>query len=187
MPLSDPEIEREEIHLRRIECRGFRRADGRWDIEGRLVDTKTYAFSNRFRGEIAAGEPIHGMWLRLTIDEDLRVHAVEAVTEHGPFAECPRITPAFRALEGLRIGPGWNRAIRERLGGVRGCTHLVELLRPIATTAYQALAGRRREREESAPAGGERPRMLDTCHALASDGPVVRELWPDHYTGPRAR
>lgn len=186
MPLSAPS-EREAIHQRRIECRGFRRGDGLWDIEGHLVDTKTYPFRNRYRGEVAAGEPVHEMWLRLTIDEQMRVHGVEAATDHGPFAQCPAVTPAFRALEGLTIGPGWARAVRECVGGVRGCTHLVELLGPLATTAFQALAGRRRERDEDAQASRstrERPAMLDTCHALASDGEVVREHWPEHYTGP---
>ncbi len=182
MPLSSPS-EREPIHERRVVCRGYRRADGLWDVEGHLIDTKSYAFHNRFRGEIAAGEPVHEMWLRLTVDEELCIHAVEAATDHAPFPVCPEITPRFRDLEGLRIGPGWQRAVRERLGGVRGCTHLVELLGPLATTAYQTLAGRRRERAEQAAERGERPAMLDTCHALASDGPVVRELWPRFFSG----
>ena len=35
--------------------------------------------------------------------------------------------------------------------------------------------------EEFAPE--ERPRFLGTCHALASDSPVVKERWPEFYTG----
>ena len=111
MPLTEP-VPRNLIHERSIVCRGFCRDDGLWDIEGHLVDTKTYPFANRHRGEIRAGEPIHEMWLRLTIDEDLLVHAAEAATEHAPYAVCPRITPNFEQLAGLRIGPGWTRAVR---------------------------------------------------------------------------
>ena len=40
MPLP-PSVPREELHLRRIELRGYRRQDGRYDIEARMVDTKT--------------------------------------------------------------------------------------------------------------------------------------------------
>ena len=54
-----------------IECRGFRRADGLWDIEGHLTDTKTYDFDTQFRGTVASGAPVHEMWLRLTVDDDL--------------------------------------------------------------------------------------------------------------------
>ena len=71
------------------------------------MDTKTYAFPNRHRGEVAAGEPVHEMWLRLTIDDSMRIHAVEAVTDHGPFGMCPAIVENFKRLEGLTIGPGF--------------------------------------------------------------------------------
>ncbi len=76
MPLSEPNA-REHIHTRDISCRGYRREDGLWDIEGHLVDTKTYAFDNRFRGEVAPGMPVHEMWLRVTVDDDLRIKDVE--------------------------------------------------------------------------------------------------------------
>ena len=38
------------------------------------------------------------------------------------------------ALTGIRIGPGWRRQVQERVGGVRGCIHITELLWPLATT-----------------------------------------------------
>lgn len=179
MPLSPP-AGREPIHCRQIECRGYRRADGLWDIEGHLVDTKSYAFMNRHRGEVTAGEPVHEMWLRLTVDDDLRVHAAEAATDAGPYRVCPDITPRFGELAGLTIGPGWRKAIRERLGGTKGCTHLVELLGPIATTAFQTIQPRRQWRDAEAGAQ-HRPSFLDSCHAYRSDGEVVREQYPAFY------
>ena len=51
----------------------------------------------------------------------------------------PRDHAGVRQGEGLRVGPGWRRAVRARLGGVQGCTHPVELLGPLATTAYQTV------------------------------------------------
>ncbi|MFQ5955759.1 MAG: DUF2889 domain-containing protein, partial [Kiloniellales bacterium] len=79
MPLS-PAAAREPMHTRQIECRGYRRQDGLWDIEGHLTDEKSYAFHNQWRGEIASGEPVHDMWLRLTVDDDLLIHEAEATT-----------------------------------------------------------------------------------------------------------
>lgn len=184
MSLS-PSAPREPIHHRRIDCRGYRRADGLWDIEGHLTDTKSYAFTNSFRGEIAPDEPVHDMWLRLTLDDALTVIRAEAATEAGPFAVCPAITPAFAKLEGLTIGPGWRRAVQARLGGVQGCTHLVELLGPLATTAYQTIHPWRARHQP--PAQTDRPPAhLDSCHALARDGEVVRRHYPRWYTGPPA-
>ena len=182
MSLSPP-APREELHHRRIDCRGYRRADGLWDIEGRLVDTKTYAFANAFRGTIEPGEALHDMSIRLTLDDRLTVVAVEATTDAGPFAACPAITSAFAKLEGLTIGAGWRRAVQSRLGGVHGCTHLVELLGPVATTAYQTIYSWR-ARENPAVDDSRPPRHLNTCHALRRDGEAVRLHWPKWYTGP---
>ena len=180
MPLSPPAA-RKRLHDRHVHCAGFRRDDGLWDIEGHLVDTKTYGFENIHRGTVEAGEPVHQMWLRLTVDDELLIHAVEAVTEHAPYRICPDVTPRYRRLEGLRIGPGFRRAVAERLGGVEGCTHLSELLGPMATTAFQTMAGQRRRRQAADPSLP--PRWLDTCHGHARDGSVVKELYPQHYTG----
>lgn len=180
-----PAAPREPIHHRQVACRGYRRADGLWDIEGHLVDVKTYPFANAERGEIAPGEPLHDMWLRLTVDDQLTVIRAEAATVAGPFAVCPAITPAFARLEGLRIGPGWRRAVHARLGGVHGCTHLVELLGPLATTAYQTVHTWRAKREPTLETARP-PRHLDSCHALARDGEVVRAHYPRWYTGDAA-
>lgn len=187
MPLPPP-AERELVHVRTVECRGYRRGDGLWDIEGHITDTKSYPVENAWRGTIQPGGPIHDMWIRVTIDDDMAIRDATAATEAAPFSVCGDIAPAFRKLVGLRIGPGWRRRVQERLGGVQGCTHLVELLGPLATTAFQTFAARRREQEgsqteEDAP---RPPRLLNSCHAFRSDGPVVRRLWPRHYTGPDA-
>jgi hypothetical protein len=177
MPLSPP-APREKLHTRAIVLEGFRREDGLFDIEARLDDTKTYAFANEDRGEIRPGEKLHGMLLRLTIDEDMVVFACEANTEFGPYTVCPAITPNFARLAGLRIGPGWNRKVKEVVGGVRGCTHLVELLGPMATVAFQTLVVLRRKRSQAASSAP--PAQLNTCHAYAADGPLVARRWPDY-------
>ena len=190
MPLSPP-VAREHIHTRVIECRGFRREDGLWDIEGHITDVKTYAFGNYFRGEILAGAPVHDMWLRLTVDDRLTIRDVEAVTDASPYAVCPNVTPNFARLKGLSIRPGFQAQVRSRLGGTEGCTHLVELLVPVATTAYQTVFPyRERQRREQRKAEGKarekprrRPPLLDSCHAFASDGEVVKRYWPEFYTG----
>lgn len=195
MPLSPP-VEREHIHTRTVTCTGHRRADGLWDIEGHITDVKTYGFDSDWRGRVEPGTPVHDMWIRLTMTDDLQIVAVEAVTDASPFRICPDITPNFQRLVGLKIRPGFTGQVRDRLGGTEGCTHLVELLQPVATTAFQTifpyLNRKKREAEKGGdgrPAApmpeGRRPPLLDTCHAFASDGPVVAQYWPD-YAKPKA-
>ena len=181
-------VQRELLHRRDFELAGYLRADGHYDIEGRMTDRKNYAFPNDFRGEIAADEPLHDMRIRLTIDEDFRVLDVVAETAAGPFEICPAITPAFAALKGARIGRGWSALLKEKFGGAQGCTHHVELLRTLATVAFQTVYGeqqRRRRAQGSVPPGeiaaDKRPAFIDTCHALAADGEVVKTSWPAFY------
>jgi len=188
MPLSKPAEGREAIHTRRVTCEGFRRSDGLWDIEGHMTDVKTYSYTTPERGEIAAGTPVHDMWLRLTVNDDLTVVAVEAVTDRAPFpAVCPNIAPAYQQVVGLTIGRGWTKALKERLGGVRGCTHLLELLGPMATTAYQTIApilarAAKAKREENGEKMVNFP-LLNTCYAFKSDSEVIQRHAPAFYTG----
>ncbi|MHA1598121.1 MAG: DUF2889 domain-containing protein [Alphaproteobacteria bacterium] len=172
---------RRHIHTRDIRCQGFKRDDGLWDIEGRLVDTKTYDFDNIDRGVIKSGDPIHHMVLRIALDDDLTVREIEVSTEASPFDICASITPDFQKLIGLAIAPGWRRRVLERLGGVRGCTHLTDmLLGPMAVTAFQTIAPAR-DRRASAGEDGKPPALLDSCHALSRNGAIVERDWPEFH------
>jgi hypothetical protein len=181
MPLSPP-VERSCLHKRTYVFEGYQRADGLWDIEGRIVDTKTYAFANKDRGEIPPGEALHDMSIRLTIDEDFKVHDIEAVTDYSPFTICPTVTPNFKRLIGKEVKTGWRQTVRREVGGVEGCTHLVDLLIAMATVAFQTLYPVRQAKAAKRPPG-ERPGLLETCHAFATDSPIVKRSWPEFYTG----
>lgn len=182
MPLSKA-TPRRLVHTRLIACHGYLREDGLWDIEATLKDTKAYSFANRDRNGIAAGEPIHLMRIRLTLDDDLLVVAAEAATDAGPFTICGDIASAFSALIGLQIGAGWRRAVNERFKGVAGCTHLTDLLLgPVATTALQTISRARAKRLQGGR-DGRPPAVIDTCHALRGDGPIVKREWPAFYRG----
>ncbi|HXV24229.1 MAG TPA: DUF2889 domain-containing protein, partial [Alphaproteobacteria bacterium] len=184
--LSEP-AKRRHLHTRTIIAEGYARDDGLWDIEGRLTDTKTYGFANRDRGRIEAGDPLHDMRVRLTVDLDLRIHRIEATTEASPYRICPDIAPNYRKLEGVVIGPGWRTRIRDVAGGREGCTHISELLGAMATAAYQTLYAERARRGAPPLAGeGKRPSWVDSCYALRAEGEVVRREWP-HYAKDQAR
>ena len=184
MPLSAP-ASRKLQHTRSIECKGYEREDGLWDIEAQLIDTKTYPHSRRNGGaDRQPGEAVHHMWLRLTIDLDMQIHDAEAATDASPYPFCGDITPNFKSLVGIRIARGWRREINERLGGVKGCTHLVELLGPLGTTAFQATGRAREARNRERPVT-KKPYQIGSCHAYKEDSPAVLERWPEYYTGTR--
>lgn len=180
MPLSKA-APRQHLHTRKIECFGYLRDDGLWDIEGSIKDTKTYSFENDHRNGVASGDAIHHMFIRLTIDDDLVVQAAEAATVSSPYGICPSITSAFANLKGVQIGPGWRKAVARVMGRTLGCTHLRDLLNgPVAVTAYQTIIPRRANRE-GPQKGDKQPAVLNTCVAYADDGPIVKQRWPDYH------
>ena len=118
------------------------------------------------------------MWLRITVDRELRIVDAEASTEAMPYdGYCDGITPDYARLIGLSIGPGYLRHVKERLGGVLGCTHHTELAGALATAAYQTFAG------QGLMSPDRKPPQLDRCHALDSHGPVVARFYPKWYKG----
>lgn len=179
---ASPDGARTLIHTRQIECLGWRRQDGLWDIEARLSDVKTYSFANHDRGQIAAGEPVHDMVIQLTVDDNLLIHKATAITRKAPFRECPDIASAYSQLEGLTIGKGFEGQVRSLFRGPSGCTHLRELLRPLATTAIQTIMPFRVARQqEKGAANTTPPTLLNTCYALRADGDVAAREWPDSH------
>lgn len=173
---------REPVHTRAITTRGFLRTDGLWDLEAELLDTKAYSSmtsGDRFR---AAGDPVHHMRIRLTIDDNFTVHAAVAAMPSTPFAECAPAADPFDGLVGAKIGPGWRKQVDAAMGGVRGCTHLREMLFNMATAAYQTIPSyqHRLRRQAGLPESNsdQPPYHLGKCIAWDFDGPVTARHYP---------
>ena len=147
-----------------------------------MTDVKTYGFDNAYRGHIEPGTPLHDMSIRLTVDDDFVVRDIEAVTDASPYHMCSDITPNFKRMIGVKVGFGWRTAIRKNLGGVEGCTHLVEMLGAMATVVFQTLYPKIARKVEN-PNPDKKPGLIDSCHAYRSDGEVVKRTWPSFYTG----
>jgi hypothetical protein len=179
MPLSTPALPRSRLHLRRVSYQGYRRADGLFDIEAFLTDTKDHDVT-LLSGLRPAGEPVHDMQVRVTIDRDFTIHAIEAHTDRMPYpGSCDAIHPSYEKLVGANLVSGFRKRLHDELGSVRGCTHITELLGYLPTAAVQTFAGLRR-REDDGPG---KPFQLDRCHALETTGDAVRRYYPKWYRG----
>lgn len=178
MPLSPPAL-RAPRHHRRVHYYGYERDDGLWDIEGELHDSKmqdTPSFRNQ--GIHLAGEPIHHMWLRVTVNRELVVQAIEVAMDTYPLRDCPQAEPALQALVGHSMARGWRHAIQQHLGGVASCTHLRELLFNLATAAFQTLPAAFTPADADEP-----PRHLGQCTGWNLEGNGVRLYFPKFYRG----
>ena len=92
MPLSAPAT-RTRLHARAVTYEGFQRDDGLFDIEGHLTDVKDRD-TTLLSGVRRAGDPIHDMRVRVTIDRDYTIRDVEARMDAVPYpGGCDAIAP----------------------------------------------------------------------------------------------
>jgi hypothetical protein len=119
------------------------------------------------------------MYARVTIDRNFVIHAIEVRTIAMPYPEvCDRIEPAYAKLIGANLVRGFRKRLHDDMGGVRGCSHVTELLGSLPTAAVQMMAGLRRENE-----GETKPFQLDRCHALETTTETVRRYYAKWYRG----
>ena len=175
MPLPPADCSRQASHQRTITVSAFARSDGLWDLEGHLTDIWPQAV-RKAGGTLPGGQPMHEMWLRLTLDRSATIVAALATTDAGPYdGVCGAITPDYAKLVGVQIGRGYRDTIRRLFGRTAGCTHINELASVMGSAAMQAMW-------DDLPRDPEvRPFSLDGCHALDPTGPQVATYFPRWY------
>jgi len=174
----------QRVHTRQITCHGYRRKDGLYQIEATVSDEKGQAVPFRSRPDVQPGERIHHFSLVVVIDADYTIRDAEAKTLAAPWPVCDDIAADYRKLIGLRIGPGFNRDVREALGGPLGCTHLTDLLGQVGNTYMQTsfpdrVARQRRVSDDPRQWPDQRTLgFVDGCIAWRKDGAALAAEYP---------
>ncbi|MCY1416645.1 hypothetical protein D9M71_321610 [compost metagenome] len=178
--MMDDHADRTLLHTRQVTCTGYLRKDGLIDIEGHITDVKPHDCRALYR-VVEADTPFHKMRVVMTVDWDFVIRNITASTELAPTPFCSEITAAYEGLKGLKIGPGFKKKVSQIVGGVEGCTHLTELLGPMATTLYQTTYEMRREAEARRAASDPdyqpgTPWMIGSCHTYQPDSVATHRV-----------
>jgi len=185
---EDSGEQRRLMHRRSVECQGYLRHDGLWEVEARLVDTKPFIQHDRYRGVLQPGDPVHDITLRLAVDDRMTIIEAETTMRATPYPTCIEVEPILQRLVGERIGNGWRALVRQKIGRLETCTHLSELLGPAVTALFQTMShGKTPEHRDSLDGqrgAGERPFFIGGCHSWRTDGPIVAEMFPQFAAKP---
>jgi hypothetical protein len=173
MTLPQAAAARQLKHRRQIDVQVYARGDGLWEVDATLTDVKTREVPMH-EGPRPAGTPIHEMLLRLVVSEALDILEAGSQTRWMPYTGyCDAHGDAYVRLVGLNLLRNFRQSLRERVGGVLGCTHITELAQVLPTAVVQAFAGHVIDTRGTAE-GASQPFQIDRCHAMAGGGEVVR-------------
>ena len=185
MALPTAASERQLKHRRNIDVQIYARGNGLWEVDAHITDVRTRE-THMVNGVLPAGRPIHDMLLRLVVDERFNIVEAGAQTTAMPYpGQCDTYGDVYARLVGLNLMKGFRHAVKERVGGVQGCTHITELTQVLPTAVVQAFAGEVID-TRGANATSQQPFQIDRCHALRADSPTVQTYYPRWYRAAKA-
>jgi hypothetical protein len=174
----------EKAHERTITMATFPAGDGRVVIEGRLVDRRLRDYF-LVTGEKRPAGDIHHMVIRLLVrTDDCTIEDVEVDLVSVPREECGAVRDSLSVIKGERIVRGYSDRMKELLGGVKSCTHLVTLLISMGPAALQGMFSSRAQKPMDLASMVADPvrvkffmnTLVNTCHVWREDGPELKKM-----------
>lgn len=167
-----------KIHTRQIAISTYAYGAEAVVVEARLTDNrhvKTYYFSN---GQSRPPGVVHDLIIRMVVKgAGLVIEDIDADMETVPREDCREISDALKKVIGMKIQAGFTEKVKAKIGGAKGCTHLVALLLAMAPAAVQgSWSAVSRQPVDPAKYSGPALRFLeDTCWVWRSDGELMKE------------
>ena len=167
----------EKIHTRRIDVTTYDGGSDAIIVEGKLNDDR---FKEIYRptGENVPPGTVHHMIIRMKVKRpQLIIEDIDVDMPTVPHDECPETRNSLKPVIGMRITSGFTNSVKDRVGGAKGCAHLVALLVSMASAAVQG-AWNALSRNPEQPSGYVSKAMnaiVDTCRVWRKDGPKLAE------------
>lgn len=185
---SEKNPDRQLIHNRSFDVKVYKRTDGLWDVEADLIDTKGKDFE-LVMVHLKQGEPVHLMKIHLTINSKMDILEAQSQMLAKPYpGYCENIVPDYTKLIGLNLSKGFRAGVKERLGGVKGCTHLNELCGVLPTVVFQAFVNEvfpvTVPFDPTLVPRQKLPFQFNGCHSWDVNGEVVKKYHPTWYAFP---
>ena len=166
------------VHTRKIDIQTFETGPGAIVVEGTLKDDRLFA-TFPMAGDRRPPGIVHHLTIRLHVTgPDLTIEGVEVEMPTVPRKDCHDTQSSLDQIRGMRIAAGFTEAVKARIGGAAGCTHLTALLLAMAPAAVQGFwAAASRKAIDPALYGDRAVTLLtDTCRVWRRDGPLLAEF-----------
>ena len=176
--ISIDKTKKQKIHTRRIDIATYGGSSDSIIVEGVLTDERL-AISYRPSGETIPPGTVHQMIIRMEIrGPKLVIEDIDVEMLTVPRQECLETLDSLMPLKGLPIVSGFTNRVKDLVGGVKGCAHLVALITAMASAAVQgawaAMTSTPRDPAIFLPGAVER--IKNTCRVWRSDGPMMKDI-----------
>jgi hypothetical protein len=167
-----------KLHTRTIEVSTSEYDGQRIVVEGFLRDDR-FQDSHTITGETFPRGVIHHMVIRLLVNaSDFVIEDIDVDLVAVPREVCKETLNCLAPIKGLTIARGFSAKVKKLAGGVKGCTHLLELLTAMTPAAFQGVASLRSQILSGFDADHAKivsKYLLNTCRAWREDGPFVQK------------
>jgi hypothetical protein len=166
----------EKIHTRRIEVATYDCGHDGIIVEGTLKDDRLQTV-HRPTGERIPPGRVHHMIIRMQVrGPNLAIEDIDVEMPTVPYKECIETLTSLEPVKGMQIASGFTNEVKDLVGGVKGCAHLVALLVSMASAAVQGAwtAAIRRPADPSGYRERAMEAIVDTCRVWRRDGPKLK-------------
>ncbi len=165
-------MKREHLCTRSIKVDTFTTDDGAVLVEGTLEDTLRSDIEPWPWEKVSVG-PLHRMAMRMLVDPDApQILEAEAQVLQGPLVECAEVVAPAEKLAGLHLGPGFIKAVKDRIGATDGCSHLTALATEMSAAGMQGwVINKRRNPMPPVLLGAMIQGLQNSCNIWRVDGP----------------
>ncbi|RJQ65776.1 MAG: DUF2889 domain-containing protein [Desulfobacteraceae bacterium] len=164
----------QEIHSRRIDITTYKGTTDSFIVEGVLKDERLVD-SYGPTGKLFPPGTIHHMIIRIEVrGPSLVIEDIEVEMPTLPNEFCIETIKCLDPIKGMQIVSGFTSKVKNLVGGVKGCVHLVALLTAMAPAAFQGVfSGMDREQKDPKMVS---ERMKNTCWVWRANGPLMNQL-----------
>lgn len=164
------------LHVRQIKIEAFEIEPRKLLLIGHLDDERPLGFRAASGYNMGPGI-IHDMTLELEVSlPDFTITAARASMPQIPHGNCKDIVPSIEALVGVKVVGGFTAEVKRRLGGSRGCAHLVSLLLAMSPIAVQGSSATIHADSSPEDMAIRARHLMNSCHMWSADGFFAKSM-----------
>ncbi len=168
------------LHERRLEFKTFPLKDNQLIVEGWLKDDR-HVSRYQLDGSLSPPGKVHRICVRLLLGGwPLSILDAEAEMPVVPHDECPTTQGTVKKLIGMTISHGYGDEVLERLGGIQGCAHMVQLIIAMGNAALHGYWSNKLRHFQTLPDSLKKIPELDyvinSCQVWGKNGPLIQKI-----------